>query len=208
MNIFRRTRILKVDPNHPEEEAIRIAADIIKDGGLVAFPTETVYGLGADYSNKKAIERIYKVKRRSKNKSLTLHISDMDMFKKLVSEVPSLAQKLINQFWPGPLTIILMSKDGKKTGYRMPNHKVALNLINKCGKPMVAPSANISGEAPPSDAHEVLKTLGHRADMILDAGKTAIGRESTVVDATVFPCRVLREGAVSKSRLAEAWHSE
>ena len=206
MNIFRRTRVLKVDPDNPQREAIKLAAEIIKGGGLVAFPTETVYGLGADYSSKKAIERIYKVKNRPKTKPLTLHISDMDMFTAFVSDVPNLAQRLINEFWPGPLTLIINSKKKQKVGFRMPKNKIALALIKECGGPIVAPSANLSGKEPPKDVTGVRHALGRKVDMILDGGKAQIGRESTIVDCTVFPCKVLREGAIPKSRISEAWH--
>ena len=203
VNIFRRARVLKVDPRNPQEKTIKIAAEILKKGGLVAFPTETVYGLGADYSNNKAVEKLYKVKNRPRNKPLTLHVSDVDMLKEFVPKIPGLAQRLINRFWPGPLTIVITSKDGKKLGFRMPMNKIALRLIKECGAPLVVPSANPSGARSPKNANEVLRSLGRKVDMVLDGGTSEIGIESTVIDSTVFPCRILREGAISKARISE-----
>lgn len=208
MNQFRRIRILKVDPNRPEEKAIDIAAEVLRNGGLVAFPTETVYGLGANLLNEKAIKRLYEVKRRPKDKPLTIHISNIDMLKKMVSDISLIAQKLIDEFWPGPLTIILNSKGNKKIGFRMPANPIALSLIRQTGVPIVAPSANISGNKPPKNVKEVLEDLKDSIDMILDGGATRVGIESTVVDTTIFPCKMLREGAITKARLKDAWHHE
>lgn len=205
MNQFRRVRILKINSNEPETEAIDIASDVLKNGGLVAFPTETVYGLGANLLNKAAIERVYKIKNRPPDKPLTIHISNMDILKEMVSNIPPLAQGLIDRFWPGPLTIILKSKEGEKVGFRMPSGKVARSLIEKSGVPVVCPSANISGNKAPRHAEEVLEDLNDNIDMILDGGPTEIGVESTVVDTTVFPCRILREGAIPKASLKDAW---
>jgi len=201
-----RTRILKVNCRKPEKQAIKLAVEILKDGGLVAFPTETVYGLGAEYSNKSAVKRIYEVKDRPKNKPLTLHISDMTMLNRFVDHIPELAGRLIKRFWPGPLTLVLKSKKGKKIGFRMPKNKVALQLISNLGSPIVAPSANLSGKKAPTSAKDVAKSLSDNVDLILDGGKTHLGRESTVVDASVFPCKILREGAVSKAAISDAWH--
>ena len=208
MSLFRKVRILKVNPYEPEEEAINIASEILRSGGLVAFPTETVYGLGANLLNRKAIERLYRVKKRQKNKPLTIHIARMNTLNEMVPDIPRIAQKLINKFWPGPLTIILNSKDNRKLAFRMPSSKVALSLIEKSGVPIVTPSANISGKRAPRDTKEVLEDLGDSIDMILDGGPTEVGIESTVVDATVFPFKVLREGALTKTQLKDAWHHE
>ena len=209
MNMFRKVRVLKVNPDDPENEAINIAAEILRNGGLVVFPTETVYGLGANFANEKAVERVYTVKKRPKDKPLTVHISSIDTLKEMVADIPPIAQKLINKFWPGPLTIILNSKDGRKVGFRMPSNRIALSLIKESGVPVVAPSANISGKRPPSSVEDVLEDLSDNIDMILDGGPTSLGIESTVIDATVFPCRVLREGAIGKSSLKDAWfHQE
>ncbi|NQT05926.1 MAG: threonylcarbamoyl-AMP synthase [Candidatus Omnitrophica bacterium] len=206
--LFRRVRILKINPDNPEKAAIALASEVLKDGGLVAFPTETVYGLGADSLNKKAIERLYTVKKRPKDKPLTVHISRIEALKEMDVELCPLAEKLTRRFWPGPLTLILNSKKGKKIGFRMPSNRIALSLIEASGTPIVAPSANLSGGKAPKDAKAVMRDLGHNIDMILDGGQTDVGIESTVVDMTVFPCRILREGAVSKSQIKDAWHHE
>lgn len=206
MSLFRRVRILKINPDEPEKEAIDIASQVLREGGLVAFPTETVYGLGANLLNKKAIERLYKIKNRPEEKPLTVHISNIDILKKMTADIPLIAGKLIDKFWPGPLTIILNSKDNKKIGFRMPSNKIALSLIEASGVPVVAPSANVSGHKAPQDIREVLEDLNDNIDMIIDGGRTELGVESTVVDTTVFPYKVLREGAITKAHLKDAWH--
>ncbi|MDB4349402.1 L-threonylcarbamoyladenylate synthase [Omnitrophica bacterium] len=208
MSLFKRIRILQVNPKDPEKEAIDIAAEIIRNGGLVAFPTETVYGLGGNLLNKNVIDRLYKIKRRPADKPLTIHISNIDAVKEMVAHIPPFAQRLIDRFWPGPLTIILNSKDGKSVGFRMPSNKVALCLIEASGVPVVAPSANISGNRPPRKIEEVLEDLDEGIDMVLDGGPTEVGIESTVVDATSFPCKVLREGAIAEAELKEVWRNE
>ena len=202
MNLFKRIRILQVDPREPEKAAIDIAAGIIRDGGLVAFPTETVYGLGANLLNEGAIERLYRVKKRPSGKPLTIHISGLDILKEMAGEIPPHVRDLIGRFWPGPLTIVLKTKDGQKTGFRMPSNKVALSLIESSGVPVVAPSANISGRRPPRKIEEVLEDLDDGIDMVLDGGPTEVGVESTVVDATAVPFKILREGAIKRAQLS------
>ena len=205
MNLFKKIRILEINPVEPESAAIEIAAQIIREGGLVAFPTETVYGVGANLLNKNVIERLYRIKRRPSDKPLTVHIADMATLKDMVGDVSPAAQKLIDRFWPGPLTIILDSKDGKKIGFRMPSNKIALSLIKASEVPVVAPSANISGSTPPVNMEEVVEGLGDALDMVLDGGTTEVGQESTVVDATTVPCSIVRQGAISRSQLEEVW---
>lgn len=202
---MKKTVIFKVDPNFPDKEAIRQCACLIKRGGLVAFPTETVYGLGASLKNKTAVKELYKVKARPKNKPFTVHISSLSAIKLAGCVVTKKARRLIDKFWPGPLTIILKSKSGKKIGFRMPANKVALELIRKSGVPVVAPSANLSGSRPPKNAKEVLKSLDGRIDALIDAGRTAIGVESTVVDLTVEPIKILRRGAVKEADLLRTY---
>jgi len=208
LSLFRKTRVLKINAHEPEEEGIDIAAEVLRNGGLVAAPTETVYGLGANLFNKKAVERVYKVKKRPKDKPLTIHISDIGTVKEMADGISPITQKLINKFWPGPLTIILYSKDGKKVGFRMPSGKIIRSLLEKSGVPIVMPSANISGNRPPKSARDVIDDLDSDIDMILDGGTAELGIESTVIDATVFPYRMLREGAISKARIKDAWHHE
>ncbi len=198
---LKKTIVLKVDPRRPDKGSIKCAAKILRSGGLVGFPTETVYGLGANLLNKEAIEKLYKVKARPKAKPFTVHIESVSSIKKSGYEVTGKVKKLICKYWPGPLTIILKNKIGRKMGFRMPDNIVALELIRESRVPVVAPSANISGEAPPTTASGVLDQLDGRIDMVLDAGPTDVGVESTVVDMTVMPPRVLREGAIGKKEL-------
>ena len=188
-----------VDPNDPDKNLIARAAGIIRSGGLVIFPTETVYGIAAAAFNEKAIERLYKVKARPGNKLLTMHISDIGMVVKTGVVITPGAKRLMDKYWPGPLTIILKEKDDRSIGFRMPSHKVALAMISCCGVPVVAPSANISGKRPPTDAKAALAELDGLVDLVIDAGKTEVGIESTVIDMTTDVPKILRQGALSKS---------
>ncbi|MDD5680396.1 MAG: L-threonylcarbamoyladenylate synthase [Candidatus Omnitrophica bacterium] len=199
-----KTELIKIDPQKPDKTAVKRAAQIIKEGGLVAFPTETVYGLGADYLNKYAVERLYEVKNRPRNKPFTVHIADLKMLDKLACRISGPAEQLIKKFWPGPLTLILNTKTGAKIGIRMPANKAALDFISACGTPIVAPSANISGNKPPTTAEEVLFDLDEKIEAILDGGKTDIGVESTVIDLTISPYKIIRTGAVSEKEIAGA----
>ena len=196
-----RTPVVRVDPKDPDEAAISRAARIIMAGGLVIFPTETVYGIAADALNDSSIARLYEVKGRPCNKPFTLHVSNIGMVLNSGAEITAKAKKLIDRYWPGPLTIILRTKDGRTTGFRMPAHKVALKLIERCGVPVVAPSANLSGNQPPTDAHAALKELDGSVDLVLDAGKTEVGVESTVIDMTTDAPKILRQGAISRPEI-------
>lgn len=193
---------VKINPRNPEPDLIASAADTIRKGGLVVFPTETVYGIAANLLDEKAIERLYRVKERPKDKPFTVHISDVKMIEKMGCELSKEALSLISRFWPGPLTIILKSADGKSVGFRMPANKIAFRLIEAAGVPVVAPSANLSGRDAPASASEAMKDLSGLVDMVLDGGRTEVGVESTVVDMTVVPPKILREGAIKK---AEIW---
>jgi len=204
MSLFRKVRLLSIDPEAPEKEAIDIASGIIREGGLVAFPTETVYGIAANLTNKKTIERLYAIKKRPREKPLTIHISNMTMLINMAGAVPDTARRLIDAFWPGPLTIVMRTKNGKKTGFRMPANKIALSLIEASNVPMVAPSANLSGSRPPRNMEEVLEEMEDMVDMIIDGGQTEVGVESTVVDITTKPFTILREGAISKEKIEGA----
>ena len=197
-----KTKILVINSETPESHKIGEAADILKNGGLVAFPTETVYGLAALHDNDAAINKLYEVKNRPMDKPFTVHISREEMIDMFDCEVSVLARKLMKRFWPGPLTIILKKKNGEGTlGFRMPDNKIAFGLIKKAGVPVVAPSANISGNKPPTSAAEVLRDLDGKVEIVIDGGKTAIGIESTVVDMTGRRPKVLREGAIPKAEI-------
>jgi L-threonylcarbamoyladenylate synthase len=190
--------------------AIKYAARIIKKGGTVVFPTETVYGLGADAFNKKAVQKIFKAKGRPSDNPLIVHIAEKKDVHKLASVIPPLAKKLMNRFWPGPLTLVLKKKSNvpnSVTGsldtvaVRMPNNKIALSLIKQARTPIAAPSANRSGKPSPTDARHVIHDLYGRVDVIIDGGKTKIGLESTVVDVTGTIPELLRPGGITKEQL-------
>ena len=201
---MKRTIVLKVNSENPEEDKIKAAAKIIRRGGLVAFPTETVYGLGADALNPKAVQRIFEAKNRPFDNPLIVHIADKREIYRLSDEIPEGIDKLMD-FWPGPLTLILKASrivPRETTGgldtvaIRMPNHKVALALIRESRVPIAAPSANLSGRPSPTTAMHVKQDLEGRIDMILDAGPTKIGVESTVLDLTSKPPQILRPGGL------------
>jgi len=204
-----RTIILKVSSEKPEMDKIQAAAEIIRKGGLVAFPTETVYGLGADALNSEAVRRIYAAKNRPLDNPIIVHIADKKDLYKLSDEIPENAEALMN-LWPGPLTLVLKASEivpKETTGgldtvaVRMPNHKVALALIRESGVPIAAPSANLAGRPSPTTAEHVRQDLEGRIDMILDAGSVKIGVESTVVDLTFRPPRILRPGGLPDEEL-------
>jgi L-threonylcarbamoyladenylate synthase len=201
----RRPEIVRVNPEQPEPERIARAAAVIRAGGLVAFPTETVYGLGADGLNPEAVARIYEAKGRPPEKGLILHLADAEELAPLVEEIPPAARKLLSKFAPGPLTLVLRARavvpasargGGETVAVRWPDHPVARELIRAAGRPVAAPSANPSGEPPPTEAGQVARTLAGRIDMILDGGPTRFGVASTLVDLTGAAPAILREGAV------------
>ncbi|MEM3730665.1 MAG: L-threonylcarbamoyladenylate synthase [Candidatus Bathyarchaeia archaeon] len=200
---MKKTLVLKVCAQKPEIEKIRIAADFIKKGGLVAFPTETVYGLGADALNPKAVLALFEAKRRPLDNPPIVHVGNPQEVYKLAKEVPAKAKVLMEKFWPGPLTLIFkrskivpdVTVSGLDTiAIRMPRHNVALALLRESGCPISAPSANLAGKPSPTTAEHVLEDLDGRIDVVLDAGPTHIGVESTVLDLTADPPQVLRPG--------------
>lgn len=199
-----KTSLVKINSVRPETSKINRAASILRNGGLVAFPTETVYGLGANLLDEKAVNKIYGIKRRPKSKPLTVHIADIKTVKRMAGRMPPGAKRLAERFWPGPLTLVLEDKRGGKTGFRMPDNRIAFLLIKKAGVPVAAPSANISGRRPPKSAKEVMTGLGGKIDMVLDGGKTRIGVESTVVDMSGKDFKILRAGAISEAEILRA----
>lgn len=181
---------------------------MLKDGGLVAFPTETVYGIGANLLDKKAVKRLYEVKKRPRNKPFTVHIASLGQIKALGCALDGRAKKLAGKFWPGPLTMVLKSRKGGSVGFRMPANKVAIELIKAAGVPVIAPSANLSGANPPTRAGEIIRSLGGKIDIIIDSGPTDVGIESTVADLTRKEIRVLRVGAVNIEELEKILSNE
>ena len=207
-----KTIIEKIDKNQKNTDIIREAGRILKEGGLVAFPTETVYGLGADALNEDAAKKIYAAKGRPSDNPLIIHITNMKALDKIVSEVPEKAVKVAEKYWPGPLTMIFNKSDivpyGTTGGLdtvavRMPVDKIAREVIDAGGGYIAAPSANTSGRPSPTTAQHVAEDLTGRVDMIVDGGAVEIGVESTILDVTVEPPMILRPGAITKEMFEE-----
>lgn len=201
---------IRVDAENPEVDVIRRAAAVVRDGGLVAFPTETVYGLGANALDEAAIARIYAVKARPAQNPLIVHVADAGAARSVVTEWPARARALAAAFWPGPLTLVLtrdprvparVSAGLDTVAVRVPAHPVALALLREAEVPIVAPSANPSMGVSPTRAEHVTRGLGDRLDLILDAGPTRVGIESTVVDLSTDRPAILRPGAISSDDL-------
>ena len=206
------TKIIRIDEQHIDMALIEEAGKIIKAGGLVAFPTETVYGLGGDALNPLSSEKIYKAKGRPSDNPLIVHIADMQYLDRIVRKVPDSAYKLAERFWPGPLTMILYKADTvpyETTGgldtvaVRMPVHRVARELIKAAGGYVAAPSANRSGRPSPTLAKYVAEDLAGRIDMIIDGGNVESGLESTIIDLTSKEPTVLRPGCITKQMLSQ-----
>ncbi|MEM3695194.1 MAG: L-threonylcarbamoyladenylate synthase [Candidatus Bathyarchaeia archaeon] len=207
---MKQTLILKVDSQNPELEKIRIAADFIKKGGLVAFPTETVYGLGANALNATAVLALFEAKRRPLDNPPIVHVEKAEEVYRLARRVPKKAEELMEKFWPGPLTLIFERSEivpsvtvaGLDTiAIRMPRHNVALALLRESHCPIAAPSANLAGKPSSTSAEHVLEDLNGRIDAVLDAGPTNIGVESTVLDLTSDPPQILRPGGTPYEEL-------
>ncbi|MFH1578225.1 MAG: L-threonylcarbamoyladenylate synthase [Candidatus Omnitrophota bacterium] len=195
-------RILKISPEDPEEDKISLAAQVLRDGGLVIIPTETVYGVAADMRSIEAITQLYRIKQRPKDKPFSLHIACKERVEDLAAGLNQTAFKLIDNFWPGPLTLILPAKNSDKTvGLRMPDNNIALKLIAMVDAPLVCPSANLSGKPAPVDFSEAIKDLGEEVDLAIDGGKAMLGIESTIVDLTQSPYRIQRQGAIKADQI-------
>lgn len=207
-----KTRIIQVDEKNIDKEVIREAGGIIRSGGLVAFPTETVYGLGGDALNPASSRKIYEAKGRPSDNPLIVHIARWEALAAIVKRVPEEAVKLARDYWPGPLTMILEKSDlvpKETTGgldtvaVRMPSHKTALDFIEAAGGYVAAPSANRSGRPSPTVARYVIQDLNGRIEMILDGGDVELGLESTIVDLTAQMPTILRPGYVTRQMLEQ-----
>ncbi|PIP67557.1 MAG: threonylcarbamoyl-AMP synthase [Candidatus Omnitrophica bacterium CG_4_9_14_0_2_um_filter_42_8] len=190
------TKVIKLNPDFPEERLIKEAAVILKNGGLVVFPTETVYGIAANALNKDTLKRLYEIKKRPQDKPFSVHIADFGSLRQLEISLSKDAERIARRFWPGPLTLVALNNKKEKIGLRMPDNIIAFLLIKKAGVPVVAPSANLSGSKPPVSIEEVLSGMDGHVDMILDGGRARIGIESTVMDVTEKPFKILRQGAI------------
>ena len=198
--------MLAIDSEAPSREALDLAAAILSGGGLVAFPTESFYGLGADALDPRALARVFAVKGRPESKPLLVLVDSVTMVEDVVSEVPAGARALMARHWPGALTLVLkaaahvpetLTAGTGTIGVRMPGHPVALALVRAARRPVTAPSANPSGAEPPTTALAVRRHFDDVVDLILDGGSTAGGAGSTIADCTVWPPRVLRRGPVA-----------
>jgi L-threonylcarbamoyladenylate synthase len=201
--------ILKINPLKPEPDKIKIAADAIRRGGLVAFPTETVYGLGADAFNGNACKQIFLVKGRPQDNPLIVHVDSIEMANKL-GVFPEGYKRLLNDIWPSPITFVVKKRSAlpdavtaslDTVALRMPAHPVALSLIKAAGVPIAAPSANLSGKPSPTEAKTIIKEIGDKVEIILDAGQTFFGLESTVIDLQSFT--ILRPGPFTPEEIAK-----
>ena len=212
LNMLKRTRVFRVHDDASQEEAIAVAGRAIRGGGLVAFPTETVYGLGANALDETAVARIFRAKGRPANDPLIVHIARFDQLSLIAKELPPIAFELCKRFWPGPLTLVLpkgeripanLTAGLGSVAVRMPDHEVALALIREADVPIAAPSANLFSRPSPTSAAHVLNDLDGLVDVVLDGGATPIGVESTIVSLIDDPPRVLRPGGVSLEALLD-----
>lgn len=210
------TEVVKISAGNldeiEQEQILRRAGTVLREGGLVAFPTETVYGLGGDALNRESSGKIYRAKGRPSDNPLIVHIADMEALPFIVEKVTPEAVKIAEAFWPGPLTMILTKSDKvplETTGgldtvaVRMPSHPIARKLIEYGGGYVAAPSANVSGKPSPTLAKYVVEDMDGRIEMILDGGEVGIGLESTIIDLTVSPPQILRPGYITRSMLEQ-----
>ena len=203
-----KTEVLRIDPENIDEAAIEKAAAYIRDGQLVAFPTETVYGLGADALDPAASKAIYAAKGRPSDNPLIIHIADVESLYEIGEDIPQSAALLAKKYWPGPMTLIVKKKENipyETTGgldtvaVRLPSHKIARELIRRSGRFIAAPSANTSGRPSPTKAEHVIEDMDGRIPCIIDGGAVEIGLESTIIDLTEEIPTILRPGAISLS---------
>jgi len=198
--------VLKINPIRPEEDLIGLAARVLQNGGVIGYPTETVYGIGCSVFNADAVNRIYDLKNRDRSKALILIAADVMQISDLVEEIPEAAERLMENFWPGPVTLVFKASPRlqqfafrklKTIAIRIPDCAICLALLKACGVPIVSTSANLSGEPASTTALEVMNTFGSTLDLIIDGGETPSKTPSTVVDVTRSPARIIREGAIS-----------
>lgn len=204
-------KIYRISPDNPDSEALDAAVDALREGGLVIFPTETVYGLAADAFNVDAVRRVFETKRRSHDEALPVQIGFAEDIRRVAGTLSKAAERLVEKFFPGPITLVVEKSvdlpdivtGGKPTvGIRMPNHPTALALIRRFGGPIVATSANLSGGADPITAEDAVNQIGEAVDLVLDGGRSEIGAASTVVDVTIDPPRILRAGPITAEQVA------
>lgn len=192
------TEVLKIDPETFSPEILEKPAKILREGGVIGFPTETVYGLGANRNLEEALQNLSRLKERPLGKHYTLHIPDKEMIYSYISQVPPLAQRLIEVYWPGPLTVILPSGEGETLGFRLPANKIARELLRQAGVPIVASSANPADLPPSSSASEVVAYYQGKIPLVIDGGGTPLREASTVVQFDSKSWKMLREGIITE----------
>ncbi|MBF8983747.1 threonylcarbamoyl-AMP synthase [Lutibacter sp. B2] len=207
-----KTKIFEIDDLSTSKDKIKEAADLLIKGGTVAFPTETVYGLGANALDEEAVAKIFKAKGRPSDNPLIVHISKIEQLYELVESVPPIAEKLIERFWPGPITLIMKKSNNvpdiitaglDTVAIRMPSHAIAKEIIDMAKLPIAAPSANLSGKPSPTKASHVIKDLNGKVDGIVSGGSSQVGLESTVLDITLEIPMILRPGGITKEDLEQ-----
>jgi L-threonylcarbamoyladenylate synthase len=208
----RKPQITPVDPKHPEAAVVEKAVEVLRRGGLVAFPTDTLYGLGADIFNLEAVSRVLEVKKRPQDKPIPIFIANMEEVNEVARELPGAAWQLAEHFWPGPLTLVLLAAPavpevitaGTGTvGIRIPKCQLVLEILTRLGRPITGTSANRSGGPNPTEIQQVLIQIGKEIDLLLDGGKAPGSVPSTVLDCTQTPFRIIREGPVTRGELRD-----
>lgn len=198
------TRIIKMDPDNPREYDLDAAVEVIEKGGIIIMPTETVYGIVADILNKKVMDRLYEMKSRPLDKLFAIAINEKARVEEFAVNVPTGAYKLMDRFWPGPLTLVLKAKSGQGTiALRMPSEEIALRIIGKTRLPLACTSANISDKPSPVTFEEAIADFNGKVDLAIDAGKTRLGIESSIVDLSVQPFQMIRETKIKKDEIEE-----
>lgn len=212
MKIVMKTKIIKINPEFVKQGEIKMIARVLREEGIIAYPTDTFYGLGASCFSEKAIQRIYRLKKRKPSKALSIMISDMDMVQDIANKIPSIFWKLADDFWPGPLTLVLKASSrlprillGPKDslGIRQPALSWIRKLLSETAFPITATSANISGEKEIADPEKIIGSFSGKVDLIVDGGETRGILPSTVIDLTSQKPVILREGAVPRSLLGK-----
>lgn len=205
-----KTQTISVDPEHPEPDPIDKAAGVVLSGGIIAFPTDTTYGLGVNPFDDSAVSKVYKLKQRQPEKPLILLLSSPEQLENLTQELSEEAKKMMEHFWPGPLTLILTASEELrsfsigntgKIGVRIPDSLIAQKLIDACRIPLTATSANISGQPSARSAQDAIDYFGNKIDVVLDGGPSRKELESTVIDLTTPHVNLLREGQISRDRI-------
>jgi L-threonylcarbamoyladenylate synthase len=203
-------KIIKLDTKKGLEAGLKMAVDVITKGGVVAFPTESFYGLGVDATNEKAVQHLFTIKKRRSDQPVLILIATRGMLNRYVARVSETASRLIDHFWPGGLTLVFeagpdtppsLTGGTGRIGVRISSHAVATGLSLNAGLPITGTSANVSGEPAPTSAEQVVDSLRNTVDLILDGGETQGGKGSTILDMTVDPPRILREGMVERGEL-------